>query len=487
MVFNDEQGGNVIVPVKDWGKVGNTSGEYVNIWPYPDLADSTTCPSNAPNKTDCDRTRAEMYNNLRTVIYNQTASTWTPLAETLSEAGLYFAGAEPNFGTNTSSSRAPVGLMNGTNYLSPIDYRCRSNNIIIITDGEPTHDQDGVLSNTGGYLFNETIGDADNDRTVSNPSELRDHLGNLYPDQGSDYLDDVAYYLFNKDLIRGTGNDLSGNPFGDYNPINPERILLQNVITYTIGFNINTTILQDTADNGQGLGDNLGKYFTTGSTSGEGIDLATALRRIVGDIQERNANYVTPVVPVSRSNRTYADNAVYMAFFSPSDTTPGFWRGNLKKYGLNANAVLLNKNGTVAVDTTTGRILDSSHSFWWPNNANVDEGVDVVVGGVGNVLLGQNNRQFYTNRSGAIINFSTLTATDLGLTLDTEKDDLISYLTATGIYSPAGTDARYKRSWVLGDILHSRPAVLYHFPDPNQPTDLGENVIFAGSNDGFLH
>ncbi len=470
MVFNspaynsdNSQGGHVEIPVKDRGR-----GSYVNSWPYPNEPDSTTCSN---GNADCNYTRNQMITELKNVIYAQSASTWTPLAETLAEAGLYYAGAAPHFGTNSAA-----GAMNGSVYRTPIDYRCRSNNVIIITDGQPTTDRDPFIISQN-YLFGETIGDADQDGRNELYGYSTSNSDTYY---GSDYLDDVAYYLYHKDLIR-SGNDASGNPFGNYDPNNPERILLQNVVTYTIGFNIHTDLLQRTADDGQGVGAGLGSYFTTEATGGQGVNLATAIRRIVGEIQERNANYVTPVVPVSRSNRTYADNAVYMAFFSPSDKTPGFWRGNLKKYGLDSNAMLLDRTGIPATDTTTGRILDSSHSYWWYNgNA---EGVDVTVGGVGNRLLDGNiTRRFYTNRAGGIISFSntTISATDLGLLLDTERDDLINYLTASGVYSPTSTDARYKRSWVLGDILHSRPAVLYDY-------DRNVNALFAGSNDGFLH
>ena len=467
MVFNNDQGGYVTIPIKDRGR-----GSYVNMWPYPEQADSTTC---ANNNSDCNYTRHQMITDFKNVIYAQDATTWTPLAETLAEAGLYYAGAAPHFGTNAYGPGSVAGSKSGSNYLSPIDYRCRSNNVVIITDGEPTNDRDPFII-TGSYLFGLSIGDADHDGRNELSGYSTTNSATYY---GSDYLDDVAYFLYNTDLRR-SGNDLSGNPFGVYDPANPDRTLLQNVTTYTIGFNITSDLLQRTADDGQGLGGGLGKYFTTEATTGNAIDLATALRRVIGNIQERNANYVTPVVPVSRSNRTYADNAVYMAFFSPSDTNPGFWRGNLKKYGLNSNAVLLSKDGTIATNYSGG-ILDSSRSYWWPNTANVMEGVNVTVGGVGSRLLDGNiTRVFYTNRSGGIINFSTITATDLGLTLDTEKDDLIGYLTATGIYSPTSTTSTYKRSWVLGDILHSRPAVLYDYAR-------NVNAIFAGSNDGFLH
>ena len=66
--------------------------------------------------TDATRTQ------LKTDIDNITASTWTPLAETLYEAGLYFKGGKSYFNS-------------GVNYTSPIQYSCQRNYVIIITDG----------------------------------------------------------------------------------------------------------------------------------------------------------------------------------------------------------------------------------------------------------------------------------------------------------------------------------------------------------------
>ncbi|MBW1815441.1 MAG: VWA domain-containing protein [Deltaproteobacteria bacterium] len=51
------------------------------------------------------------------------ASGWTPLAETLAEAGLYFAGKESWYNDT------------GT-YSTPMQYRCQNNYIILMTDGE---------------------------------------------------------------------------------------------------------------------------------------------------------------------------------------------------------------------------------------------------------------------------------------------------------------------------------------------------------------
>ena len=74
---------------------------------------------------------------LITDINNIDAETWTPLAETLYEAGLYFKGGSSYFNS-------------GVVYTSPIQYSCQNNYVVIITDGEPTQDRNSILATAVG-------------------------------------------------------------------------------------------------------------------------------------------------------------------------------------------------------------------------------------------------------------------------------------------------------------------------------------------------
>jgi len=111
-------------------------------------------------------------------INSITASGWTPLAETLAEAGLYFAGMDSWFNS-------------GVSYTSPMEERCQKNFIIIMTDGEPTQDRDPKLT-SGTYINNDTIGDYDNDG--NDPGS--------YVNEGSDYTPSwvTGHRLINKTL-----------------------------------------------------------------------------------------------------------------------------------------------------------------------------------------------------------------------------------------------------------------------------------------------
>lgn len=416
MVFNYEEGGRIIAPIQERDEAG-----------IEDLVDDVNAI---------------------------TASTWTPLAETLAEAGLYFAGQESwaNSGITTE------GMSDTGQYKSPILYRCQKNYIILMTDGAPTHDKGDILTRDN-YMHGVQIGDYDKDN--EDPGS--------YDDSGTDYLDDVAKFLYDQDLIRG-GVDACGVSF------DADDFPHQNIITYTVGFDVDNTLLADTANETHGHG----AYYTTA----QGLRLADILERIMASILDTSVEFVAPMVPVNRSNRTYADNAMYLGLFLPDNS--GMWLGNLKKFGLSEDGMLLDRYGNNA-QNSSGAIMEGAKTCWYEVDGN--EGIKVNVGGAGQVLLNQASRTFYTRNTGnALMAFhkdnANVTPTALGFADDTmtaQRDDLIDFIRAEGIYSPtASGDSIKPRTWVLGDILHSEPAVL--FDDENST-----NVIFVGANDGFLH
>jgi len=370
-------------------------------------------------------TTVDEKNAFKTKVNALTADGYTPLAETMAEAGLYFAGK--------------TGWFESVTYTSPILYRCQKNYIILMTDGDPTRDDDSKLV-SGNYI---------------NGNKIADYNG----DGSSGKLDDVSAYLFQEDLMpppMGT----AGESF--------ER---QNIVTYTIGFKSQQDLLGRTALNGGG------KYYTAESTSG----LEAAFQEIVSEIAEVNAVFVSPVVPVSRMNRTFAGNSLYVGFFKPQGS--GRWAGNIKKFGLDATGALIDVN-SVPATLSDGSIKDNAQSYWPQAEA---DGPDVQKGGVGAVLLDQASRNLYsylvtgttalTNSVNAfsLANTTNLTAAKLGVLTSTDRDSIINDTIGAS------------RSWILGDVLHSQPAVVHY--DTTVPPDgiLDDAYIYAGANDGMMH
>jgi type IV pilus assembly protein PilY1 len=226
MIFNNSnEGGHIVTEIKGLDEV-----------------ESTGCAGN--NKTHRE--------NLLCDIGALYPNTWTPLAETLYESGLYFSGAASYFNS-------------GTTYTSPIQYYCQKNFVIYMTDGMSTKDLNTILDTQ--------VGDRNNDH-----KEPPNDPG--YGSQGSDYLDDVAKKHYDEDM-----HSIQGK---------------QNIVTYTIGFELDQSggddaiwakdLLQRTATYGHG------KFYTT---SGAGA-LADAFANILNEVLAKASSFVAPIVPVSK-------------------------------------------------------------------------------------------------------------------------------------------------------------------------------------------
>ena len=389
MIFNDNEGGRILSPIDS-----------------------------------IDNNRA----TLRTEVNGLTAHTWTPLAETLYEAGLYFKG-EHFFDPNS--------------YASPVLYWCQKNYVILITDGMSTQDRNAVLRtlpNNGDY-----------DRKGEDPGS--------YADNGSDYLNDVAKYIYDT----------------------------QGISVYTIGFAIDYDLLKRAAEQANG------HYYTATDAQ----QLKGAFANVIEEILSKSTSFVAPIVPVSRLERTTAGDKIYLALFKPKKNK--MWSGNLKKYTVAQTSgadygigEVLDRNNVKAIDHGTGQFYAASISFW---NTTQDGG-EVEKGGVGEVLQNRDldTRNIYTflksigelqtctthDNAFTIANALITTGTgEGGLNLASgSKDDLINYVYGYDAYQDEGSDVNATRSWILGSFLHSRPYLI------NYKT---QSVIFTGSNDGMLH
>jgi type IV pilus assembly protein PilY1 len=394
-------------------------------------------------------------------ITDLTAEGWTPLAETLYEGGLYFQGASSCFNS-------------GTTYTSPIQYYCQKNYVILMTDGISTKDKNAIM--------NTAVGDTNADKKEP-PGAANDPN---FSDDGTDFLDDVAKKHYDNDMHSMQGK--------------------QNIVTYTIGFELDSSdptnaakakdLLQRAANQSHG------KFYTTSGAGG----LADAFANILNEVLAKTSSFVAPIVPVSKMERTTAGDKIYLAFFKPNQS--GMWSGNIKKYGVAQNndpskgivvGDILDVSDSKALDSTNGDFYPSSKSFWTTSSS---DGGEVEMGGVGEVLQNRTAaRNIYTllpgdasdedNGEDTNTSFdlthsnnafttgnSRLTATKLGVT-DAEKNDLIDFVRGIDVYDDnVNGETTDKRDWMLGSFLHSRPYII-HYAD--------RTVIYAGANDGMLH
>ncbi len=378
--------------------------------------------------------------------------TWTPLSETMAEAGLYFAGAQSWFDGSSEGPGYPVGRFSSScrSYDSgcqdysndtPIQYRCQKNYIILMTDGEPTHDNNKY--STHNYIINQKITEAAND-------------GN------TNYLDDVAYFLAHND-IRVIGNSPTADDILKMGQ--PGDFENQTITIYTIGFKQQLALLQNTATNGGG------EYYTADNAS----TLNEALNSIITAIGENNEGFSAAAVPVSRANKAYAGNFVYYGLFQPENS--GNWIGNLKKYAITNSGVIQDADAKDAV--SGGAVIDNARSFW----TTAADGSSVDEGGAGEKLVADIeaglNRTIYT-----------YTGTSTTLTDNSNKFITTNTTLVDGTYTGLTTDVikavRHEDgTWPLGSFLHSQPLVV-HYDDDDDGVD-DHSMIYAGANDGMLH
>jgi type IV pilus assembly protein PilY1 len=414
----------------------------------------------------------------RTGILNAMAGlkpeTWTPLAETLYEAGLYFKG---NISQQTSyfNSGVTYGGTGGT-YPSPIQYYCQKNYIILITDGEPTKDVKDLDSNPlyPNNPIANVIGDHDKDGNET---------ARVYADEGSDYLDDVANHL-NKDV--------------DLSPEVVDKQRDQNITVYTVGFTIDSPLLKDTAKNGGG------KYFYAHNSQ----SFIIALQSIIAEILDKSTSFVAPVVPISQMESMSSGDRMYLAMFKP--TIKSFWRGNIKKYAIstvNSGDIkvgsILDANGALAleplIDKDTGKAYgvkfkEEAQSYW----SSSPDGEETDMGGVGEILLDRTSaRAIYTylgtntnltdisdplKSNAFVLSNSLITPSLLGLNSSdsTGRDKIINFIHGLDAYDENGNGltTNEKRDWILGAFIHSRPYVIHY---------ASRTVIYVGANDGMLH
>lgn len=402
--------------------------------------------------------------NLHSIINSIVPQTNTPLAETLYEAYRYLAGMSVLYGnsTNPTTPAADANAQDGSgNYKTPFLYSCQQSYIILVTDGDPTLDQ-----NADQYIT-----------ALPGIGTATHQIHDIY--SGADYydnLDVLAGWMYNNDVYSG----LAG---------------VQRAVTYPIGFTAGSGIstqglnlLQSTADLGQGRSPGKGLY----TSASNGTDLAAALQSAIIDIQTTTSSFAAPALSVNAFNRLFNRDDVYFAMFKPSTTVE--WDGNVKKFKLNSTGDVVDSTGALAIDPATQRIKDTAKSYW---SSAVDGGV-ITKGGAGSNIPAPASRTMYTYVGSypiatpvdlsATANLfqdsnSAITATMLGLpgtASATDRTNLINWVRGQDSYNASSpTSAR----WAMSDPLHSRPVAITYGGTNSSPII----KLFVATNDGVVH
>jgi type IV pilus assembly protein PilY1 len=392
----------------------------------------------------------------------------TPLSETYSEALRYWRGMTWDYGSRSSPDKSIGASLSGTNYISPIAASCQKNFLVLLTDGEPVNDQlSGTrISEIPGFqtYLNEQA-------KVASGGACTPNVGSGATNVNGVCLDDLAGFAHTKDQIPGVVTA------GD-----------QTVTTYTVGFggdvqSIAWAIdgLKSTATRGGGA------FFEAGDTA----SLTDAFNNIIEEILSVNTTFTAPTVAVNAFNRTQNLDDLYITVFGtpqpPSAGNKFHWPGNIKKYEIETNGLIVGSDGKAVVDTSTGFFSGKARSFW----SDVVDGSDVALGGAAHEIPTPALRKVYTDVGGSTLRSNAVAGTNANITAAMLGIDAASTITRDELIEwvrGADTDAllpadQIKPRFAMGDPLHGRPATVIYGGTATNP-DL---VLFAATNDGYLH
>jgi hypothetical protein len=273
-------------------------------------------------------------------VWDIYGGTYTPLAESLADIWYYYKPGpssktywpvdwEIEYGTVNHSVSNPV---------TPVDWWCQKNYVVVMTDGESTKDGFDSTTKYGTSIFkkkpvtrtepwttwNNGWGDPDrNDVYYGRPLNYNPTTSTYCPNYtcwtvsmgGTDYLDDVAYFIRHQDMFPdsffGTDPDI-GWP-GE-----------QNIFTYTIGFNADNHMLLQTAINGDGA------YYTATNYD----ELVEAFQLVITSINLRNYAFSSITAPRKTATATNDELTLsYVGYFMPSQAAP-IWEGHLVAFRL---------------------------------------------------------------------------------------------------------------------------------------------------------
>lgn len=386
---------------------------------------------------------------LVSTVNSLNANGGTPLCESMYEAYLYMGGRAIKYAEPYDSR--DISAENNKVYISPFKQCQEMAYIILMTDGEPTVDDnaDSLVSTLTGK--NTKV-------------------------EGS-YLPVLTEWMNKNDI---DGNTSNGN---------------QYITTYTIGFGQDAVdsagqLLLKTAELGGG------EYFPATSSD----TLQSAFTSTILEILNSSSSLSSPALATNNFDRTRSLDSIYYSMFLPNKKA--VWKGNIKKLSMNNQGVIVDRNGNSAIDED-GNIKETASTYWGGN----EDGNTVAEGGVSQML---NNMQSNTRKILSDIDATTTSALiepnkanlktyynvadDIALAteLEIESSELtnsLNWLKGQDV-DDLDTDASSvdNRSDIFGDPLHSKPlTITYVETSDDQQTSEQIVRLLVGTNAGFLH
>ena len=377
------------------------------------------------------------YEEFATALDNFIPTGGTPITEALHESYLYTSEQNLHYGTGKSTQNS----YSGNQYLMPELSACSTTTkVVLFSDGKPEADTDSNL------YVSELVGGL-----------VTDPLGTLIFDCNSilttdgQCAEEMAYHMYNEDGV-------IVDTIGGFSTEDPDF----------------TEKLEDIASAGGGT------FYPADNYQ----EIKSALLNATVETLTNPGSYTSPAIAVSSYNTLEISDELYYAVFEP---TPDFaWKGNLKRYAI-SNEGIIDSEDNLAIDETTGFFTDTAKSFW---SGSID-GNTVTSGGAAEQQEPA-GRNIYTLHNGNLRSFDPSSANyiqdaTLGLDLVSDSDvvnedtgmsyrDVLLHWIAGYLVSDDG-DLLPRQA--IEDPLHSRPVVINYAE--------GEQVVYLGTNSGYLH
>lgn len=461
------------------------------------------------------------------------AQTWTPYAESFYSAVAYYT-------QNTTSGASRPYRLNAANFtttVNPIQNNCQKNNILLLTDGMSTTDQNSTVMS-----FANTYNDGDGQVTTTATAS-----GSVAPKYfGSKNIDDIAWYAWNKNIFdpASTAAKKPKDSIKTYvmftgNSCDPTTTLTNCTSCTTNDENMPERLMQQTAANGGGFCG----FAKEPATQRDIID------NMFGDIAGAAASGTAASVLASgEGSGANLIQAVFYPWRQFDDNTEARWIGRLTnlwyyvdpRFGASgiyedngstsANILDLRQDNKVSLYYDPGAKLTKAHRVQDTNNDGVadtaiapDINFELLssLWDAGTKLWKRNiaasPRRIKTTIGGGLMDLSAANAATLKPYLqaadNTEATNIINYtrgtdmggyrtrtVTISGLTTDAGSDTGV---WRLGDVIQSTPRIASRFALNTYDQTYGDTtyktyidpagayanrgLVFVGANDGMLH
>jgi type IV pilus assembly protein PilY1 len=303
--------------IKDLRRVRAGISYFTNSTPNTDMLkeQNPSCQQIINDASSFDSNRASYINAVNGLSF----FTGTPLARSLLNVGYYFTSHDAVyrdvFGFGNSYTY-PAAFKNGslTSQGRSVCWGCQVSSVIVITDGEPSGDNlPATIVTKLRTINNGPVYCPDSQPCGSGTFPAgRDKGTNpaIFTDDNPQYmLDDVAKMLFEQDLQRNSPAQI-----GDFNTSGK-----QSVITYTVGFGIDSPFLRHTAEVGGG------EYHTASDAD----SLKAALLSIITNVQTRATSFSSPA---ASTLAVRSASATLIPRFKPARSQTAPWQGFLYRF-----------------------------------------------------------------------------------------------------------------------------------------------------------